>query len=144
MGDVCLLHKLFRLLEKWGLINFASPSTGGETLVVGDEERYKVKIEEGVPTGIRVVAMPNSIKPISALPSVGDSGGAVDNGFKFPALASYSDVFADLMKQKGLVCGNCDEIYDSGHYMCMKVYIIHFCALSLGDCFTMPISLFKC
>ncbi|KAF3437549.1 hypothetical protein FNV43_RR20304 [Rhamnella rubrinervis] len=118
VGDVCLLHKVF-FSWKWGLINFAAPSTGGETLVVGDEERYKVKIE-GVPTGIRVVAMPNSIKPISALPSVGDSGGAVDNGFKLPTLASYSDVFADLMTRKGLVCGNCNEICDSGHYKCMK------------------------
>lgn len=126
MGDACLLLKVFRFLEKWGLINFAASSStgGGETLVGGDEERHNVKIENGVPTGIRVVATPNSIKPISALPSVGDGGNAVGNGFKLPALASYSDVFADLMKQKRSACGNCGEICDSGHYKCTEVHII--------------------
>ncbi|KAH7528191.1 hypothetical protein FEM48_Zijuj05G0046200 [Ziziphus jujuba var. spinosa] len=120
VGDVCLLQKVFRFLENWGLINFAASSSEGEIPVVGDDERSKVKIEEGVPNGIRVVAMPNSIKPISALPSVGNSGDAADNGFKMPALASYSDVFAELMKHRGLVCGNCGEVCDSGHYKCTK------------------------
>lgn len=106
------------------MINFAAPSSGGEILVAGDDESSKVKIEEGVPNGIRVVAMPNSIKPISALPSVEDSRDAADNGFKLPALASYSDVFADLMKQRGLICGTCGEVCDSGHYKCTKVCFI--------------------
>ncbi|RVW52561.1 SWI/SNF complex subunit SWI3A [Vitis vinifera] len=78
------------------------------------------EVEDGAPNGIRVVAMPNSLKPIT-MPLTLDVNGEVDeNGFRLPPLASYSDVFSDLTKEKGLVCGNCGDNCDSGHYNCLK------------------------
>lgn len=124
VGDVCFLHKVFIFLENWGLINFGLPlADGDKTCVDGSEEKSKFKIEEGVPNGVRVVATPNSIKPISAPPNVDVDLDTVDNGFRLPPLASCLDVFADLMKQKGLVCGNCGNHCDSGHYKHIKVHI---------------------
>ena len=129
VGDVSLLHKVFNFLEKWGLINFGANSGDGGGFVAGVEERCKVKVEDGVPNGIRVAAMPNSIKPISQVsgqPKVGEVGGGGGvNRVGFPPLASYSNVFGDL-KKEGLVCGNCGGHCDSGHYKHSKVFFVQF------------------
>ncbi|TQE12918.1 hypothetical protein C1H46_001564 [Malus baccata] len=123
VGDVTLLHKVFNFLEKWGLINFGANSGGGGGFVAGGDERCKVKVEDGVPNGIRVAAMPNSIKPISQVsgqPKVGEVGGGGGvSRVGFPPLASYSNIFGDL-KKEGLVCGNCGGHCDSGHYKYSK------------------------
>ncbi|KAM1025558.1 hypothetical protein ACFX14_038594 [Malus domestica] len=123
VGDVSLLHKVFNFLEKWGLINFGVNSGGGGGFVAGGEERCKVKVEDGVPNGIRVAEMPNSIKPIlpvSGQAKVGDVGGGGGvSRIGFPPLASYSNVFGDLKKEV-LVCGNCGVHCDSGHYKYSK------------------------
>ncbi|KAF8390681.1 hypothetical protein HHK36_025208 [Tetracentron sinense] len=120
IGDVSVIHKVFLFLEKWGLINFIAPLPDNLTLSPEDEERRKVKFEEGAPLGIRVVAVPNSLKVVSLPPTVTDNGEVVENGFRLPPLASYSDIFGDLMRQKGLVCGNCGEDCVSGHYESTK------------------------
>ncbi|KAM6570357.1 hypothetical protein CsatB_018342 [Cannabis sativa] len=117
VGDVNLLRRVFLFLEKWGLINFGASSSGGDEdgseVVV--EEGSKVKTEEGVPNGIRVVAMPNSIKPITAQATTGNNKKEpVHYGVKLPPLTSYTNHFADLIKQKELVCGNCGDRCPSG------------------------------
>lgn len=67
------------------------------------------------------MAAPNSMKPVVPLPPLPPSvlvdigsfvGDVEDSGFKWPPLASYSDVYGELMlqeKKKGLVCGSCEE-----------------------------------
>lgn len=123
VGDISLLHKVFRFLEKWGLINFGAPSGNNTNLVVVEDEddNARVKIEGVVPTAVRVGASPNSPKPISAPRSVGNS--TVEGGIRFLQLVSYSDVFGDLVKPKGFVCGNCGGNCDSGRYKYTKVFI---------------------
>ncbi|XP_073124877.1 SWI/SNF complex subunit SWI3A [Henckelia pumila] len=145
VGDVSVLHKVFTFLEKWGLINFNVDDDNerenfggsGKTAPFGGEEeeegwKGRMKVEEGAPYGVRVVAAPNSVKPVVPLPPlpppvVVDGGGFVgyvgDNGFKWPPLASYSDVYGELMQQekkKRLVCGSCEETCDSSRYECTK------------------------
>ncbi|KAL4584744.1 hypothetical protein LXL04_009353 [Taraxacum kok-saghyz] len=123
VGDVNYLLKVFLFLEKWGLINFGaqSPSSasGGEDDDVVtenvEEERWKVKVEEGPPHGVRVVAIPNSLKPV-ALPTTASSingSHLADSDFKMPPLSSHSDVYQELIDS---VCGNCKELCESGHY----------------------------
>lgn len=104
------------------MINFGAPAGEDSAAVADGVERQRVRSEDGAPTGIRVVATPNSLKPIS-MPLTLDANGEVDGSrFRLPPLASYSDVFGDLSKKKGLICGNCGENCDSGHYDCLKVY----------------------
>lgn len=121
VGDVSLLHKVFRFLEKWGLINFGvTPGNDSSSLVVveDDDNRSRVKIERVVPNAVRVGASPNSQKPISAPPSMRHN--AVGSGLNLPPLASYSDVYGDVLKPKGLVCGSCGGNCDSGYYKYKK------------------------
>ncbi|KVI06146.1 SWI/SNF complex subunit SWI3A isoform X1 [Cynara cardunculus var. scolymus] len=124
VGDVNYLLKVFLFLEKWGLINFGAPLPsssviGGEDgdLVREDEEagRWKVKVEEGPPHGVRVVAIPNSLKPVSLPASVTSNNGSrfADSDFKMPPLSSHSDVYQELIE---LVCESCKERCESGHY----------------------------
>ncbi|XP_038880615.1 SWI/SNF complex subunit SWI3A [Benincasa hispida] len=120
VGDVNLLHKVFIFLETWGLINFGATSDDNDLAEVEDGESSVIKIEEGVPNGIRVGAMPNSVKPISAPPIVEDSAIVNGSGFKLPPLTSYSDVFSELLKQKILVCGNCGQHCGSRYHQCAK------------------------
>lgn len=133
VGDVSLLHKVFRFLDEWGLINFGAVSRGDDSdnrdSSLGDTElKNQVKIEEGAPNGVRVVALPNSLKPISVPNSGADGSGngkvavAGETGVKLPPLASYSDVFGDLVKLKGFKCGSCGEQCNSGCYEYSKVY----------------------
>ncbi|KAI3953424.1 hypothetical protein MKW92_029090 [Papaver armeniacum] len=143
VGDVCLLHKVFLFLEKWGLINFSvitsSPLDGGHNTLakVKDEvdEKVKVRFEEGAPNGVRVVPEPGSVKAV-ALPKTlnedVEKGG--ENGFSLPPLASYNDVFGDLVKRKEVVCGTCGEDCDSGYYdsdkqkrqvLCVKCFKVY-------------------
>ncbi|KAL3818544.1 hypothetical protein ACJIZ3_004449 [Penstemon smallii] len=144
VGDISILLKVFTFLEKWGLINFnvadsnkdeekntnweGSVRTASLRGIVEEEESWKgrVKVEEGPPHGVRVVAAPNSMKPIVAPPmpqsAAVDGGGVVgemgEGGFKWPPLASYSDIYGEsrMQEKKGLVCGSCKEDCDSTYY----------------------------
>ncbi|CAA0831763.1 SWI/SNF complex subunit SWI3A [Striga hermonthica] len=129
VGDVSILLKVFTFLEKWGLINFNAADSNNEKTGRDEEDekwRGRVKVEEGAPHGVRVVAAPNTVKPVLPPPlplSVAvDGGGFVgeigENGFKWPPLASYSDIYGELMQpqKKGLVCGSCKDSCDSAHY----------------------------
>ncbi|KAK7316837.1 hypothetical protein RJT34_00586 [Clitoria ternatea] len=123
VGDVSFLHKVFLFLENCGLINYGAPSDADATAEKEEEEaaeeRCKVRLEEGAPNGIRVVATPNSLKPMSVPRSNGKTGaGGNVSGLplKLPPLASYSDVYGDLIRKKELNCGHCGEKCDSGHY----------------------------
>lgn len=126
VGDVTFLYKVFLFLESWGLINYGAPSggDGGEAEKEHEEERCEVKVEEGAPSGIRVVATPNSLKPL-LLPRDAKVGTGGDNGrgvgIKMPPLASYSDVYGDLIRRKEVNCGNCDDKCGSEHYRSTKV-----------------------
>ncbi|KAL5791538.1 hypothetical protein ACOSP7_000132 [Xanthoceras sorbifolium] len=116
VGDVSLLHKVFNFLDKWGLINFGAASVASEDCLEDKKLKNQIRFEEGAPNGVRVVATPNSLKPIRVPPSGGDNRAVVETGVKFPPLASYSDVFGGLVKLKGLKCANCGERCDSGCY----------------------------
>ncbi|KAM7483474.1 hypothetical protein LguiB_008057 [Lonicera macranthoides] len=121
VGDLTYLQKVFLFLERWGLINFGAPLIEEEDWIGKEEDRWKVKVEDGAPMGVRVVAVPGSLKPVSVpniISSVGScNGDVVDTGFQLPPLSSYSDVYSELMQnKKGLVCGNCKEGCDCGHY----------------------------
>ncbi|XP_044492185.1 SWI/SNF complex subunit SWI3A-like isoform X2 [Mangifera indica] len=117
VGDVSLLHKVFNFLDKWGLINFVATASDDTDKLEGITMKDQVRVEQGAPNGVRVGAMPNSLRPMSP-PHSGGEGRMVDgeNGFKLPPLASYSDVFGDLMKLKRLKCMSCGEKCDSGCY----------------------------
>ncbi|XP_027364733.1 SWI/SNF complex subunit SWI3A [Abrus precatorius] len=121
VGDVTFLHKVFLFLETWGLINYGAPSGADAEKEEEEEgeERCKVRLDEGAPNGIRVVATPNSLKPMSVPRSTKSGGGgnaSVGASIKLPPLASYSDVYGDLIRQKELNCGICGEKCGSGHY----------------------------
>ncbi|KAK9108538.1 hypothetical protein Syun_024549 [Stephania yunnanensis] len=113
IGDVTFLYGVFVFLENWGLINFGvssasrrSSSSSSLLFFDGEDERGgKVRFEERPPNGVRVVSGPYSSKVVSS----SDVGDAVESAFKLPPLASYSDVFGDLMRFRGSVCGNCGE-----------------------------------
>lgn len=124
VGDVTFLHKVFIFLENWGLINYGARSEGdgGDAEKEHEEERCKVRVEDGAPNGIRVVATPNSLKPLS-LPRNTKTGGNNFSvvGVKMSPLASYLDVFGELISQKELNCGFCGDKCGSGHYRSTKV-----------------------
>ncbi|KAL6996916.1 hypothetical protein U1Q18_007041 [Sarracenia purpurea var. burkii] len=131
--DISLLHKVFLFLERWGLINFGLPA-GGDLGEEGCQATWKVRVEEGAPNGVRVVAVPNSLKPVTLPPSgIDDGGGVVENGFKLPPLASYRDVYSE---RKGPLCSNCKERCESGHYECTKAggFIICMKCFKNGNC----------
>lgn len=143
VGDISVLLKVFSFLEKWGLINFnisdannEKNSYNGSVKIASVEEegvwKGRLKVEEGAPHGVRVVAAPNSMKPIVPPPPPpfvavdgGGFGGYVgESGFKWPPLASYSDVYGELMLQgrkDEVVCGSCKEVCDSVQYEYTKV-----------------------
>lgn len=146
VGDVSILQKVFTFLEKWGLINFSGTASSSSvigastSLVEGqkEDEKWNIRVEEGAPHGVRVVAAPNSLKPVTAPPppSVVDFGSGAEVagiGSKFPPLASYSDIYEELMHQQqqqgkeSLVCGSCKDRCDSGHYEYSKDASIILC-----------------
>ncbi|XP_057516237.1 SWI/SNF complex subunit SWI3A isoform X2 [Amaranthus tricolor] len=118
VGDVSTLNKLFNFLDKWGLINFGAPPPPPVQPCV--DESVKVRVEEGAPIGVRVVGTPNTLKPLKAPLSVSGDEGRVDNGFKLPPLASFTDVFRDSGGENGVLCGNCKEKCESKYYECTK------------------------
>ncbi|XP_037491635.1 SWI/SNF complex subunit SWI3A isoform X1 [Jatropha curcas] len=118
VGDVNLLQKVFKFLDKWGLINFGASSASYDDLE--KEETGKIRVEDGPPNGVRVVAMPNSLKPLSVPQSAAGTADVVEDGLKLPPLTSFSDVFSELGKQKGFVCGNCGESCGSERYESIK------------------------
>ncbi|XWS60235.1 hypothetical protein CRYUN_Cryun07bG0018400 [Craigia yunnanensis] len=111
VGDVTLLYKVFLFLETWGLINFVAPPRPRQ----GSGNDDRIRVEDGAPNGVRVVATPNSLRPLSApvVKGKNSGGGVVESGVKLPPLASYSDVFGDL---KRLHFGNCGGSCDSDYY----------------------------
>ncbi|CAH2056771.1 unnamed protein product, partial [Thlaspi arvense] len=126
VGDVSLLHKVFLFLDRWGLVNFGVPGVEDELVPEESRGRWKVRLEEGAPHGLRVVAVPNSLKPVTVPPPVADHGGeALENGFKLPPLTSYRDVYSE---QRGMVCRNCKERCEFGHYECTKEGSFNICA----------------
>jgi len=121
VGDVTFLHKAFLFLENWGLINYGAPSAADVEKEEEEEEPCKVRLEEGTPNGIRVVATPNSLKPILVPRGAKTGGNATAASLKLPPLASYSDIYGDLIRQKEGNCGLCGGKCGSGHYLCTQV-----------------------
>nr|XP_043617155.1 SWI/SNF complex subunit SWI3A isoform X2 [Erigeron canadensis] len=115
VGDVTYLLKVFSFLDKWGLINFGAPKASDADNDGDEDQKWKVKVEDGPPHSMRVVAIPNSLKPVLLPDSVSDKSGFrdVESDFKMPPLSSHSDVYQDLI---ALVCGSCKGPCKSGHY----------------------------
>lgn len=112
VGDISLIHKVFVFIESWNLINFNAGKPEEDDDYVGGEDEWNVRVEEGAPYGVKVVANPNSLKPVLPPPvsvSGGGSGGIVS------PLASFKDRYGELVKKK-LVCGNCKGSCESGCY----------------------------
>ncbi|TKY73677.1 SWI/SNF complex subunit SWI3A [Spatholobus suberectus] len=120
VGDVTFLHKAFLFLEKWGLINYGAPSGADAEKEEDEEEGCKVRLEEGAPNGIRVAATPNSLKPMSVPRNAKSGGNASGASLTLPPLASYSEVYGDLIRQKEVNCGLCGDKCGSGHYRCTQ------------------------
>lgn len=123
VGDVSLLNKVFLFLNNWGLINFSCEKNEEIGLGSGNVD---VRVEDGAPNGVRIVEMPDKLKPISVgsvqSSAEGSGGGGSGTGLNLPPLASYSDVFGELVgKKKEVVCGNCGGSCDSGQYEYSKV-----------------------
>ncbi|KAF9622320.1 hypothetical protein IFM89_031123 [Coptis chinensis] len=109
IGDVSLIYKVYCVLEKWGLINFGVvEKVGGDSWSVDEESDKKVVFEEGAPNGVRVVAFPNSSRPVVGS---GNGEGVVESGLRLPPLASCNDVFGGGLK--GLSCVKCGEVFAS-------------------------------
>ncbi|KAG6746197.1 hypothetical protein POTOM_050720 [Populus tomentosa] len=116
VGDVSLLNKVFLFLNNWGLINFSCEKNEEIGLGSGNVD---VRVEDGAPNGVRIVEMPDKLKPISvgSVQSSAEGSGGGGSGLKLPSLASYSDVFGELVgKKEEVVCGNCGGSCDSGQY----------------------------
>ncbi|WVZ18476.1 hypothetical protein V8G54_005798 [Vigna mungo] len=120
VGDVTFLHKAFHFLENWGLINYGAPSAAAAEKEEEEEEPCKVRLEEGTPNGIRVAATPNSLKPMLVPRGAKTGGNATGASLKLPPLASYSDIYGDLIRQKEGNCGLCGGKCGSGHYRCTQ------------------------
>lgn len=113
VGDVGCLLKVFRFLEKCGLINY-----GVRDLEIGDDDL--VKVEDGTLNGVRVVAVPDSVKPVLVTGVGADNGlHLCESEFRMPPLASCLDVYQGLIE---LVCASCKEMCESGHYECTEVF----------------------
>ncbi|KAJ4850119.1 hypothetical protein Tsubulata_000590 [Turnera subulata] len=120
VGDVTFLHRVFSFLDQWGLINFSAPRDGAAE--AEEPGKVNVRVEDGAPNGVRVVAMPNSMKPVAAAVTQNQETvpGSVS---KLPPLASFADVFGEVAgkkEKKGFVCGSCGGSYDSGRYESTK------------------------
>lgn len=132
VGDLNLIYKVYLFLETWSLINFTAPKDAEDAF---GEDSWKIRVEEGAPHGVKVVANPNSLKPVTAPPvwsnaaaAAGDGVG-VDIASRLPPLASYSDVYNDILQRKKVVCGYCKGSCDAGHYECTKVFDFIFLCL---------------
>lgn len=154
VGDISVLHKVFTFLEKWGLINF-DPNNAETPAAIDapaeedkEDEKWRIRVEEGAPHGVRVVAAPHSLKPLAPVPSpvkIGDGGGGrgrggnrVDSILKASPMASYSDVYGELMEQQkkeSVVCLSCKEQCASVYYAYCKVFCEFACAISLHSLF---------
>ncbi|KAJ3696979.1 hypothetical protein LUZ61_000684 [Rhynchospora tenuis] len=118
IGDVSLLHKLFRFLEKWGLINFSAADKPDEK--EGQAVQTRVLVEEGPPVGLRVLSA-----PIPGLPLQGKAldekkliGG--ENSLRLPPLTSYSDIYGEWDPRTGSLCGFCGDRCLAGQYIKME------------------------
>nr|GEY59562.1 SWI/SNF complex subunit SWI3A [Tanacetum cinerariifolium] len=119
VGDVSYLYKVYLFLEHWGLINYGLDKDKDNQNVsdlVKEDEKWKVKVEEGPPIGVRIVAAPNSVKAVTVK---GGGGGMGESEFKIGMgpLGSYTDVFQEAME---VVCGSCKGRCESGRYECTK------------------------
>ncbi|KAI4318776.1 hypothetical protein MLD38_032445 [Melastoma candidum] len=118
VGDISLLRKIFLFLEKWGIINFSAPPVDTDDVIGDDEWSSRVRVEEGAPSGIRVVAVPNSSKLVT-VPTCTDNDSSSNGsriGLGLPPLTSFSDVFGDLVKQNGTTCTNCGKTCEDGFH----------------------------
>ncbi|CAK7336763.1 unnamed protein product [Dovyalis caffra] len=132
VGDVSLLNKVFLFLNNWGLVNFSCEKDEGTGLSLGSGN-VDVRVEDGAPNGVRVVEMPDKLKPISvgSVQSGAEGSGGV---LKLPPLASYSDVFGEFVgKKKEAVCGNCGGSFESGRYESSKQDDYVICQKCLSD-----------
>lgn len=126
IGDVGYIQKVFRCLEKWGLINFwANPVAGVPP--PAEDAGPKVVVEEGVPGGVQVVQA--SIPQRKRVATTGLGG---ENGFKLPSLTSYTDVFGDRAPKRGPVCGVCGKQFtvsgsESSEVSSAYLSLVHFC-----------------
>lgn len=102
IGDVGSLEKVFKFLDKWGLINFGVEDSDSESKGCED----KVVVEEGPPIGVKVVPACSNLVGHGG----GSGDGVRDGGFRFAGLSSYVDVFGESM---GLSCGHCGDKCES-------------------------------
>ncbi|GJT15485.1 SWI/SNF complex subunit SWI3A [Tanacetum coccineum] len=119
VGDISYLYKVYLFLEHWGLINYGVDKDKDNQNVsdlVKEDEKWKVKVEEGPPIGVRIVAAPNSVKAVTVK---GGGGGMGESELKIGMgpLGSYTDVFQEAME---VVCGSCKGRCESGRYECTK------------------------
>ncbi|XP_060204150.1 SWI/SNF complex subunit SWI3A [Lycium barbarum] len=141
VGDISVLHKVFTFLEKWGLINFDPNNAELPVDAVVEEEddkedeKWRIRVEEGAPHGVRVVAAPQSLKPLVPVREpviIGGRGrgGGGDGVVKVSPMASFSDVYGELVeegKKESVVCESCKDQCDSGHYEYSKDASINLC-----------------
>ncbi|KAF3665428.1 hypothetical protein FXO38_09616 [Capsicum annuum] len=89
-----------------------------------EDDKWRIRVEEGAPHGVRVVAAPHSLKslvPVREPVVIGDGGGGgrVDGVVKVTSLALYSDVYGELVgveKKASVVCESCKVQCASGYY----------------------------
>ncbi|PHU23599.1 putative serine protease EDA2 [Capsicum chinense] len=89
-----------------------------------EDDKWRIRVEEGAPHGVRVVAAPHSLK--SLVPArepvvIGDGGGGgrVDGVVKVSSLALYSVVYGELVgveKKARVVCESCKVQCALGYY----------------------------
>ncbi|PHT53507.1 hypothetical protein CQW23_07969 [Capsicum baccatum] len=124
----------FEYPEEVGLINFDPGNVAAAVSGVAEEEdkeddKWRIRVEEGAPHGVRVVAAPHSLKslvPVREPVVIGDGGGGgrVDGVVKVSSLALYSDVYGELVgveKKASVVCESCKVQCASGYYEYSKV-----------------------
>lgn len=119
VGDVSYLYKVYLFLEHWGLINYGLEKDKDNENVsdlVKEDAKWKVKVEDGPPIGVRIVAAPNSVKAVTVK---GGGGGMGESELKIGMgpLGSYTDVFQEVME---LVCESCKGRCESGRYESTK------------------------
>ncbi|KAJ1696647.1 hypothetical protein LUZ63_005159 [Rhynchospora breviuscula] len=118
IGDVSLLHKLFRFLENWGLINFSAADKPNKKEAQAVEMR--VLVEEGPPVWLRVLSapmpgLPPQGKPLEEKKLIGG-----ENGLKLPPLTSYSDIYGEWDPRTGSLCGFCGDRCLARQYIKME------------------------
>ncbi|XP_068656155.1 SWI/SNF complex subunit SWI3A-like [Aristolochia californica] len=123
IGDISSLHKIFQFLDRWGLINFSAPplpSSNDDPTDESENQEHIVKVDEGPPNGIRVVAYPGSTKIVGAMTSASEGSNDESSAARFmlPPLTSYADAFDEIF------CDNCGERWSINYYESSKDYSV--------------------